>query len=352
MPQKRILVAPLNWGLGHATRCIPVINALLHQDFEPVLASDGAALELLKKEFPSLEWHKLPGYNIKYPRNPAFFSLKLLLQTPHILKCIREEKKITTRLVETQNLGGIISDNRWGVRSGKVPSVFITHQVKVFSGLTTPLSTYIQQRYIKKFDECWIPDNAENPNLSGAMGHLKGVSFPVKYMGVLSRLEKEVLTQLYDITVLLSGPEPQRAMLETILEKKLKKMDLRILIISGVVEDIPTREVQGNITRLNFLTTIELQKALNSSDLVISRSGYTSLMDLAKLEKKVFFIPTPGQPEQLYLAKKMKREGLAEFCEQKDFDIKMLDGMQHFKKLPGFRTTQRPGGIFALFKGK
>ncbi|QED38758.1 glycosyltransferase [Antarcticibacterium arcticum] len=352
MPKKRILVAPLNWGLGHATRCIPVIYALLEENFEPVLASDGAALELLRKEFPYLEWHQLPAYNIRYSKNPAFFGLKLLQQTPHILQCIKEEKEITHQLVKSQNLAGIISDNRWGVRSGNVPSAFITHQIKVFSGITTSLSTYMQQRYIKKFDKCWVPDNAKKPNLSGSMGHAKEVSFPVKYLGVLSRFEKEVLDQLYDITVLLSGPEPQRGMLEAIMEKELKKLDLRVLIIRGVVEERSTREVRGNITRVNFLTTKELQKALNSSALVISRSGYTSLMDLAKLEKKVFFIPTPGQPEQLYLAKRMKSEGVADFCKQKDFDIKKLDGMQYFKNLGSFKFTRGLGGIFTLFQGE
>ncbi len=352
MPKKRILVAPLHWGLGHAARCIPVIQALIQQDFEPVIASDGAALELLKKEFPSLEWHKLPAYNIKYSRNSTFFSLKLLLQTRHILKCIKEEKKITASLVQTEKLDGIISDNRWGVRSSLVPSVFITHQIKVLSGLTTPISTYIQQRFIKKFDECWVPDNTGTPNLSGSMGHVKGVIFPVKYLGVLSRFKKEITPQLYDITVLLSGPEPQRGMLETILERELEHTQLRILFIRGVVEEKTVWEVTGNISRVNFLTTKELQHVLNSSEMVISRSGYTSLMDLAQLEKKVFFIPTPGQPEQLYLAKKMKIDGSAPFCKQKNFNVKMLEDRQGYGKLDSFITNQRLGGIFALFKSK
>src|SRR5690606_21943801 len=111
---------------------------------------------------------------------------KLLTQTPHIMRCVAEEKKITASLVQTENLDGIISDNRWGVRSSRVPSVFITHQLKVYSGITTSLSTYIQQRYIKKFNECWVPDNPEPPFLSGTMGHIKNAPFPVTYLGILS----------------------------------------------------------------------------------------------------------------------------------------------------------------------
>src|SRR5690606_40952081 len=129
--KKRILVAPLNWGLGHATRCIPIINALIEQNFEPVIASDGEALELLKKEFKNLEFHELPSYKIKYAEKGAFFGIKLLFQTPHILKTISAEKKQIKSIIINRNIAGIISDNRWGVRYGKIPSVFITHQITV-----------------------------------------------------------------------------------------------------------------------------------------------------------------------------------------------------------------------------
>ena len=83
---KRILVAPLNWGLGHATRCIPIIRALKAHNFEPVIASDGAALQLLKKEFPDLEHVELPSYNITYPKNGKRFKSKLISETPDDLK--------------------------------------------------------------------------------------------------------------------------------------------------------------------------------------------------------------------------------------------------------------------------
>jgi len=352
MSKKRILVAPLNWGLGHATRCIPVINALINENFEPVLASDGAALELLKKEFPPLEWHQLPAYNITYSKNSSFFSFKLLLQVPHILKCIYREKKITAALVKNHNLHGIISDNRWGVRSQKLPSVFITHQLKVFSGITTPISTYIQQKFIRKFNECWVPDNKEFPNLSGSMGHVRNLPIKVRYLGVLSRLKKEFTPVLYDIAILLSGPEPQRGMLEAILEKELVDTALRVLFIRGLIEEKSNWEVQGNISRVNFLTAKDLQQALNRSEIVISRSGYTSIMDLAHLEKKAFFIPTPGQPEQLYLAKKLKTEGHAPFCAQQDFKLNLLDVMPQYKELNSFGTNRSLRCVFALFKGE
>ncbi len=159
MHKKRILVAPLNWGLGHATRCIPIINELLDQGFETVIASDGDALKLLKKEFPHLEHHELPGYNIQYSRKRILFKLKLLLQVPRIIATIRRENLITRELIRKYNISGIISDNRWGVRSSKIPSVFVTHQLKVLSGTSTTLSSKLQQTYIRKFTECWVPDH-------------------------------------------------------------------------------------------------------------------------------------------------------------------------------------------------
>ena len=132
--KKRILVAPLNWGLGHATRCVPIVNALISQNLEPIIASDGLALDLLKKEFPKIEAFELPSYNITYSKKAKGFKLKLLKDSPHLLKTIKREKKVVESLIEAENISGIISDNRFGVRHKQIPSVFITHQLRVMSG--------------------------------------------------------------------------------------------------------------------------------------------------------------------------------------------------------------------------
>lgn len=352
MPQKRILIAPLNWGLGHATRCIPVINALLEQDFVPVIASDGAALQLLKKEFPNLEHFALPSYNIKYSRKGTFFGIKLLHQTPHILKTISAERKIVDGLVDDLKLDGIISDNRWGVRTKKIPCVFITHQINVLSGVTTWISSKIQQQYIQKFDECWVPDSGESLNLSGKMGHGSNFPFRVKYLGILSRLEKISLPAEFDITVILSGPEPQRSFLEFKLKKELLQYPGKVLFVRGIIENEQEIKKEKNITTYNFLTTGELQQFLNSSKMVICRPGYTSLMDLSKLGTKVFFIPTPGQYEQEYLAKRLNDGGVAPSCSQNDFNLEKLDETGNYKGLGTFDLTLPLTGAFTLFKGE
>jgi len=351
MAKRRILVAPLNWGLGHATRCIPIINELIDDGFEPIIASDGGALNLLKKEFPALKFHELPAYNIKYASSAFFFRIKLLFQTPHILRTISAEKKETAQIIKDHNIGGIISDSRWGVRNGKVPSVFINHQIKVLSGFTTGISSMIHKKYIRKFDECWVPDNAGNLNLSGMMSHFRNTGINLKYLGIFSRFEKQEIPVKYDIAVILSGPEPQRSILENIMNEELKNRDLKILSVRGVVENEQKCVEDKNTTNCNFLTSNQLEQALNQSALIICRPGYTSLMDLAVLQKKVFLIPTPGQFEQEYLFKKLQAEGLVAGCRQKDFRYYLLKEVKG-KNLGIFNSGTRFDRIFSLFKSK
>lgn len=367
MKKKRILVAALNWGLGHATRCIPIINELIKLDFEPILASDGAALLLLKKEFPQLIAVELPSYNIEYSKNPVLLKWKLFLESPRIIKAIKAEKKLTEQLVQEYNLNGIISDNRLGVRYKYLKSVFLTHQLNVLSGNTTWFSSKLHQKYIRKFDECWVPDFKGSKNLSGLLGHMKQTSESVKYLGPLSRFEKKELPEKYAKMVLLSGPEPQRSLLEKILLDAFKNTSENVLFVRGVIEKNDNSEEKSTISEKvselkenknpkliirNYMLGEELEDALNSSQLIIARSGYTTIMDLAKLEKKAFFIPTPGQFEQLYLAQRFMKLGIAAFCNQEDFSIEKLKETRNFSgfRNTGFSTDLRD--ILALFKGK
>lgn len=344
--KKRILVAPLNWGLGHITRCMPIIDALILNDFVPVIASDGSALELSKKEYKTLEHLELPAYNITYAKKGSYFKWKLLMETPRLIKTITAEKKAIEKIIETHKIDGIISDNRLGVYSHKVPSVFITHQLNVLSGNTTWITTKIHQKIIKKFNACWVPDLAGDVNLSGKLGHIEALESNIKYIGPLSRFEKGDRKIVNDILVLLSGPEPQRSMLEVKLLNIFKDYNGTIVFIKGVLEKEQTITKVGNMTIYNFMTSKLLEKTLNESKLVISRSGYTTLMDLVKLNKKAFFIPTPGQFEQEYLAKRLTTLSVAPSCSQDNFRIEMLDAIDGFK---GFESLNYDANFKALF---
>lgn len=353
MPKKKtILVAPLNWGLGHATRCIPIINGLLQSGFKVFIASDGVALELLRKEFPELKNIELPSYNIEYPKNGSFLKWKLLLKLPQIKKANSSEKKVIKQLVSEGKIQGIISDNRFGVRSSKIPSVYITHQLNVLSGSSTFFSSKTHQKIIKKFDECWVPDVEYSPNLSGELGHLKSTNLKLKYLGILSRMNKIELPIKYKYLLLLSGPEPQRSLLEEKLLGEFNNYNHSILLVRGVVEEKQKIVQQKNVKVYNFMTTEELEKTINESNIIVARSGYTTIMDLAVLRKKAFFIPTPGQPEQFYLATRMKKLNMAPYCKQKDFTIDKLKETENYSGLITEESTNDLLELFSLFEGK
>lgn len=347
--KKRILVAPLNWGLGHATRCIPIIKALIEQDYEPVIASDGIALSLLEKEFPKLETVELPSYDITYPKKGKFFKWNLIKGAPKMLKAIKKEKKALKSIIESFQIDGVISDNRLGMYSKKVPSVFITHQLQVLSGTTTWLSTKLHQNIINHFDECWVPDHQGEPNLSGKLGHIKSHEIPIKYIGPLSRFNTIETEKNYDVMVLLSGPEPQRTMLEEKLLKEFESFEGTFLFVKGTVENEQKRTEKDNMVLYNFMTSELLEKALNESELIVSRSGYTTIMDLAKLNKKAFFIPTPGQFEQEYLAKRLTEECIVPSCHQDDFTLEHLKNIELFKGLNNNDYDLNYKKLFSLF---
>ncbi|CAM3332956.1 Glycosyltransferase [Flavobacterium longum] len=349
--QKNILVAPLNWGLGHATRCIPIIRALEANGYTPILASDGAALQLLKREFPKLLALELPSYQIEYPREGKHFKWKMLQNLPKMMEAVSGEKKIVKQWVKQYNLWGIISDNRLGVVSKKVPSVFITHQLNVLTGNTTWLTGKLHRMIIEKFTECWIPDVDDFINLSGKLGHLKDADdLHLKYIGPLSRFEPMALPAKYDLMVMLSGPEPQRGMLQEQLEREVMQFDGKVVFVKGVMEAEQKKIQLGNVTYYNFMTSSELEKTVNESKLVLCRSGYTTVMDLAKLGKKAFFIPTPGQYEQEYLARKFKKEGLVPYAKQEHFRLEKLTEVDLYKGLPHIPEKIHWKNLFCLFE--
>ena len=347
---KNILVAPLNWGLGHATRCIPIIQNLEKAGFKPIIASDGIALQLLKLEFPHLPFLELPSYSIKYPKKGKNFRWKMVSNLPNMILAVAKERKLVKKWVDEYQLSGIISDNRLGVFNKNVPSVFMTHQLNVLTGSTTYFSTKIHQEFIDKFTECWVPDVDEEQNLSGKLGHLDFIDSRIKYIGPLSRFRKMDSEIKYDLLVLLSGPEPQRTFLEEKLISELKNYAGKVVFVKGIVTEKQEVLQSENILFYNFMQSDELEKLFNESQLVLCRSGYTTVMDLAKLGKKAFFIPTPGQFEQEYLAEKFQEDGLVPFCNQEDFSIEKLKEVQNFKGLSNFERELDWQKLFSLFE--
>lgn len=354
MGKGSILVAPLNWGLGHATRCIPIIKSLQREGYNPILASDGMALNLLKKEFPQLEFYELPSLKIKYAKNGFWFKFKIILQLFRLYQCIRQERRFIENLTRKIELKGIIADNRLGLYHKNIPCAIVSHQLKVFSGSTTWITSKLHQYFIAIYDECWVPDFKSKPYLSGKLGHLANSKLNLKYIGVLSRFEIRDESIKYDILILLSGPEPQRSLLEQKMLSAFENDDRIVVMVCGVVEHEVKSYQVGNILVYNFLAAKALETLILESEIIIARSGYTTLMDLAKLNKKAFFIPTPGQSEQQYLAKRLKYYQIAPFCKQEHFTINELGKVNFYKGLGQLSNSSSffLGEAFNLFERK
>lgn len=344
---KKVIIAPLNWGLGHATRCVSIIEELQKKNFIPVIASDGNALRFLKKEFPTLEYLELPSYNISYSKN---LKWTLFFKLPTFLNTVKKEQKVLQEyLHNTKNIVGIISDNRFGIHSKKIPSIYITHQINVLSGILTPITSYFHQRIIKKFNECWIPDD-ENLKLSGKLSKSSN-KLHQKYIGILSRFKKQNLEQEIDVLIILSGPEPNRTQLESKLLSIFKNSSQKIYLIQGNVETAQKTTSKENITVVNFMLSKELEKTINASKIIVCRAGYSSILELISLDKNAILIPTKHQSEQEYLAKSLQQKGYFRYVDEENIDKKMID-LSIKRKTIDFKKNEFNTELFCLFQGE
>ncbi len=324
---KRVLVAPLNWGLGHATRCISVVRKLLVEGCEIVIASDGDALELLKCYFPELLFETLPSYNIRYSSSNMLWNMAF--QLPKIMRTIFLEQKKTREIVEKYKIDTIISDNRFGVYDDSAHSIFMTHQLEVIIGVNA-IQKIFNNRYhhhlTTNFQEVWVPDRVGFPKLSGKLSYPTSLqSLPIKYIGIQSVLIKKELPIRFKYCFLLSGPEPMRTYLEDKIIHSIGEIKESMVLIRGKVHADSITNVPPHCKVYSFLTGDELSNVLNASEVIVCRSGYSSIMDLVILEKKAVFVPTPGQTEQEYLAQYLQSQGLALCITQKDFDMKRIE---------------------------
>lgn len=321
----RVLVAPLEWGLGHATRCVPIINELLVQGCDVLIAAETAAAALLAKEFPQLRILPLQGYRMQYSRKKNGLPLKLLLQFPKLLYRIYKEQQWLKKIVVTEAIDAVISDNRLGLYHTKLPAIYITHQLAIETGstFTNLLAQRIHYLFINKYRTCWVPDEKTAINLAGKLSHpLKMPRIPVQYIGPLSRFEEKALENKYDLLICLSGPEPQRTIFENIIVKGLGRFSGKVLLVRGL-PDTGTSINNNNplLACYNHLSSGDLNEAILQSNMVLSRSGYTTVMDLVKLRKKAILVPTPGQKEQEYLAERLMDRNIFYCCSQKDFSL-------------------------------
>lgn len=327
IPAKKILISPLDWGLGHASRIIPIIKILIFNNAEVIIAADGPGYDLLKIEFPELKLVRLSFPTIKYSQS-KYLVPGLLIHIPRIVYGIIKEHQQLQKIIQSENINIVISDNRYGLWNKNIFSVFITHQLMIKMPWYLRFMEYpihkILLRFIRKYDLCWIPDFQDNMGLSGDLSH-KYVSPPNSaYIGPLTRFkkhEKKPSNIIRDLLVILSGPEPQRTILENILTEQIKNTKYRALIIRGLPSEGKKGSSSDNITYKSYLPSDELLNEISISEIIICRSGYSSVMDLYTISKKAILIPTPGQTEQEYIAMHLYKKKMFYFSCQKNFDL-------------------------------
>jgi UDP-N-acetylglucosamine transferase subunit ALG13 len=311
-----------------------------------IIATSGDQKALLKGEFPSLSFIELPGYNVKYGKNRALTLLKIITSIPKILIRINRENNWLKQFLVREKVDAVISDNRYGLHSPEVFSILMTHQlhIKTSSGkMADRLLQRINYRSINRFSLCWVPDGNKENALAGDLSHPgKMPAIPVRYIGLLSRFEpcgNEGRAEI-GLLILLSGPEPQRTILENKVLEQLAAYPGNAILVRGLpgggtigaagsvgAADGELRG-RGGTGRLpdrikiyDHLPSAELNRIICGAGLVISRPGYSSIMDLLKLNKRCVFIPTPGQTEQEYLGDHLAVRKLALSMPQRGFSL-------------------------------
>jgi uncharacterized protein (TIGR00661 family) len=327
----RILVAPLNWGMGHTTRCIPIIRELEKQGAEVLLMGTEQQLTFLQKYFPNAEYILSESLTVRYSKwLPAW--LKIILQAPDIKRNIHEEYTSLQSLVKTRQIDAVISDNRYGLHSNDCISILITHQLELPLPLVLSPFRWISRRNLSKllrpFNHIWLPD-FPNHALSGA---LSKASFEVEALGCLSRFESSISIQTSSRNVLaiLSGPEPQRSIFFLELLRISTSNPTEITFVIDEIPDMVSSEMLQNCWVFIRPSDDEFQQLIQSHEAIICRSGYSSLMDLYRLGKKSLLVPTPGQTEQEYLANYWEEKG---FVQLPQAELKQLRSFQELLQM-------------------
>jgi predicted glycosyltransferase len=350
----RVLVAPLDWGLGHAARCIPVIHAFLQSGCEVILGTSGNSGTFLKNQFPELESVDFPCLKIRYSLRHVFF--RLLLQLPGILFMTIREHRFLKRYAAEWDIDLIISDNRYGLYHKEIHSVILTHQLFIrLPVLFSPLRKIpwkITGIMLSRFDECWIPDLPEpSASLSNELSHGKIKLAHYRYIGLLSRFTDAGKSGLMppgkniDLLVILSGPEPQRTIFEDIIMNQSAGLNITTMVFRGLPSADKTVRVKNGITMTDHPGDEDFMTAVKHAGKIICRSGYSTIMDLIVLKRQALLVPTPGQTEQVYLARYLAAKDLFLHMSQKDFNMKAALMMLEKKQAPGYPGFRTDGSL-------
>ncbi len=326
----KILFAVHDWGLGHATRSLLLIRALVERgDAVTVMIAPGPGMDLLRSELRDacefIEERDIPK---PFSRHPAIFYLRMSLDMPRVFALFRHEQKLTENLVAQRGFGRIVSDSRFGVWSRAAPSFCILHSLRQLVPFRPRwLEREVERgqwRLLRGFTQILVPDAEADGGLSGELGHDPAIDWGedrLRYIGPLSGVQRMDVPEDIDCFFSISGVEPHQSMLTECVIAALPKLDGRIVVTlgkpqqAGKVRTIDGAQVHG------YLDRHAQAQMLNRARVVVTRSGYTTLMELAELGKRALFVPTPGQSEQEYLARFHRERGHVWSSTQRDLDI-------------------------------
>ncbi len=325
--KETVLIAAMDWGIGHATRTVPIIRMEIESGNNVILASSGGALNFYRTEFPGIKILEKPAYNVSYYRSISS-SISIIIQSPSILLTIIREHFWLKKIIRENKITKVISDNCYGLWNRNVNSTFITHQLSIkfpkAIKFLEPLGRKSVNYFVKKYDECCVPDYEGQNNLSGELSHINNSVSNIRFIGPLSRLkriDKSDSVRVFEIVILLSGPEPHRTVFEELCEKYLSMGNSNCCIIRGLPLTEDCKENTDRISWFNHLSDDVLTSVLSSAKKIICRSGYSTIMDLNSLNLTAMLIPTPGQTEQEYLAEYNSRNNKFEWIDQKKLSI-------------------------------
>lgn len=344
---RRILFAVHDWGLGHASRSLLLIQALLDRGDEvTVVSAPGDGLQLLTAELGThcrfIQHQDIPK---PFSRWPALFYIRMSLDMPRVLARYREEHRFVERLVAREHVDRVVSDSRFGMWSQRVPSYCILHSLRqIIPGRPRQLERLVefgQRRLTRGFQRILIPDHAAGGGLSGDLGHAPAVDWGENrlcYIGPLSGITATGVEPDIDCFFSISGIEPQRTRLTRLVLDALPRLDGRIVVTLGRPDLAgPTRRIGPAIVH-DYLDRRAQADMLNRARLVMTRSGYTTLMELAELGKRALFVPTPGQSEQEYLARFHHDKGHVLATTQERLDL--AHDLARAATLPGLPRTR------------
>jgi predicted glycosyltransferase len=338
MTKKRALICPMDWGLGHATRDVHIIKHLIELGYEVIIGADKAPLFFLRQYFPALSFIVIPSITIRYPIKDSLMPWKMLVSLPLILHGIIMEHRQMKQIIRINHFDLVISDNRYGLWNKTVYSIFITHQLQIFMPRWMKFMEssirLINYWFINKYNECWVPDLDGEINFAGKLSHPLKLPDNLHYIGILSRfsngfkaLQHPEIGNGFDILILLSGPEPQRGILENLIIRQLADLPFKCLIVQGKpLENSYTQSPKLKI--VNHLKSEHLGYLILNTPIVIARSGYSTIMDFIALKKHAILVPTPGQTEQEYLANYMMKKMW--FCTVKQDEFNLNQAIETF----------------------